>query len=102
MTALTRPARPDEDDVGPRPVPWRRMAGVTWRQHRIALAGVAALLGAVAVWLWIAGTSVHHAYAAVLACHPAGSPACQDLADAFNGTWNAWGTRPSSSSCCPR
>jgi hypothetical protein len=88
MTALTIPARPDEDDVSPRPLPWRRMLGVTWRQQRLTLAGVAALLGAVAVWLWIAGTSVHHAYAAVIACRPAGSPACQDLASTFNGTWN--------------
>src|SRR6185437_1687165 len=66
----------------------RRMAGVTWRQHRIALAGVAALLGALAVWLWIAGTRVHHAWAAVTGCHPAGPVACQDLGTAFNGTWN--------------
>jgi len=89
MTALTSPARPDEDDVSPRPLPWRRMAGIIWRQHRYALAGVAALLGALAVWLWIAGTSVHHAYAAVVACRPAGSASCQDLASTFNGTWNS-------------
>jgi hypothetical protein len=88
MTALTIPAHRDEDDADPRPIPWRRMAGVTWRQHRIALAGVAVLLGALAVWLWIAGTSVHHAWAAATACHPAGSPACQDLATTFNGTWD--------------
>ena len=54
MTALTVPARPEED-ARLRPVPWRRMAWVTWRQHRTALAGVAALLGALAVYLWIAG-----------------------------------------------
>ena len=30
---------------GLRPIPWRRMAGVTWRQHRVALAGV--VLGSV-------------------------------------------------------
>jgi hypothetical protein len=41
MTALTVPARPEED-ASPRPVPWRRMARVTWRQHRFALCGVAA------------------------------------------------------------
>ena len=89
MTSLTMPARPHEDDAALRPLPWRRMAGVIWRQHRIALAGVAALLGALAVWLWIAGTSVHHAYAAVIACHPAGSAGCQDLASTFNATWNS-------------
>jgi hypothetical protein len=89
MTSLTMPARPDEDDAALRPLPWRRMAGVIWRQHRIALAGVAALLGALAVWLWIIGTSVHRAYAAVIACHPAGSAGCQDLASTFNATWNS-------------
>ena len=82
-------------------MPWRRMAGVTWRQHRIALAGVAVLLGALAVWLWIAGTSVHHAYAAAIACHPAGSAACQDLASAFNArTCNLMGNRAQAASCC--
>jgi hypothetical protein len=84
MTALTVPARP-EQDAGPRPVPWRRMAWVTWRQHRAALVGVAALLGAVAVWLWLAGLQLHHAWAAAAACHPAGSFACGDLVTRFNG-----------------
>jgi len=79
MTALTVPARP---------LPWRRMAGVTWRQHRIALAGVAVLLGALAVFLWISGTQVHHAYTAAATCRPAASAGCQDLAATFNGTWN--------------
>ena len=84
MTALTVPAR---HGGGPslRPVPWRRMAWVTWRQHRFALAGVAALLGALAVYLWIAGLQLHHAYAAAIACHPASSVACGDLISSFNG-----------------
>ena len=85
MTALTVPARPEENDASLRPVPWRRMAGVTWRQHRFALLGVVALLGAVAVYLWIVGLQLHRAYAAAIACHPAGSPACQDLVNTFNG-----------------
>ncbi len=90
MTAMTAPARPGSaDDASPRPLPWRRMAGITWRQHRIPLAGVAALLGALSVWLWIAGTHVHDTYAALLACHPASAPGCLDLANAFNGTWDS-------------
>jgi hypothetical protein len=84
MTAQTMPARPHEDGTRLRPIPWRRMAGVIWRQHRIALAGVAGLLGALAVWLWIAGTSLHHAYSAAIACHPASSPACMSAVDNFN------------------
>jgi hypothetical protein len=84
MTARTMPARPDQDDDALRPVPWRRMAGVTWRQHRIALAGVAVLLGALAVWLWSIGTSLHRAYAAAADCRPASSAACQNLVSTFN------------------
>jgi hypothetical protein len=88
MTALTTPARPGEDDASPRPVPWRRMAGVTWRQHRIALAGVAVLLGALAACLWIAGLPLHHAYDAAVACHPASSTACQGLDSTLDGMDN--------------
>ena len=88
MTALTSPAHLDEDDARLRPVPWRRMAGVTWRQHRFALAGVAVLLAALAVFLWIIGTSLHHAYAAAAACHPASSAACQGLVGALYGMDN--------------
>ena len=50
MTALTVPANLEED-ARLRPVPWRRMAWVTWRQHRFALGGVTVLLGAFAVYL---------------------------------------------------
>ena len=50
MTVLTTPAQPGRGR-GPRPVPWRRMAWVTWRQHRFAIAGVAAFLGVQALYL---------------------------------------------------
>src|SRR5580693_629 len=73
MTALTMPTRPGHD-TRLRPVPWRRMAWVTWRQHRAALAGVAVFLGALAVYLWLTGLQMHHAEAAY--CHPAGSLGC--------------------------
>jgi ABC-type transport system involved in multi-copper enzyme maturation permease subunit len=89
MTALTMPARPG-NDADLRPVPWRRMAWVTWRQHRAALAGVAALLGALAVYLLVTGLRMHHAYAAVAACHPAGSLACSTAASTFEQTY--WST----------
>ena len=86
MTALTVPARQDRDL---RPVPWRKMVWVTWRQHRIALAGVAALLGGGAVYLLIMGLSIHHAYAAAAACHPWTSDACGNLVGNFLSTY--WG-----------
>jgi hypothetical protein len=81
MSALTVPARPQ---AVLRPVPWRRMAGVTWRQHRIALTGVAVLLAALAAWIWRIGIPLHNAYAAAVACHPASSTACQNLGGNFS------------------
>ncbi len=82
MTALTVPVRLEED-ASPRPVPWRRMAWVIWRQHRIALGGMAVALGALAVYVWIAGLQLHHAYVAATTCNPA-SPTCGDLITNFN------------------
>jgi hypothetical protein len=82
MTALTVAARLEED-TSLQPVPWRRMAWVTWRQHRIALGGVAVFLGAVAVYVWIVGLQLHHAYVAATTCNPA-SPTCGDLITNFN------------------
>jgi hypothetical protein len=59
------------------------MAWVTWRQHRFALAGVAVLLGGLAVWLWLEGLAAHRAYAAAADCHPASSGACGTLVGYF-------------------
>jgi hypothetical protein len=61
------------------------MAWVTWRQHRLALAGAAALLGALAAWVLIVGLHLHHAHAVASACHPATSAACVDRISGFNG-----------------
>jgi hypothetical protein len=94
MTALRVPAPPDANaDASPRPIPWRRMAGVTWRQHRAALAGVAVLLGALAVWLWRMGVPLHQAYAAAVACHPTASAACQNLVAGFNPDGHFMGSK---------
>jgi hypothetical protein len=65
------------------------MAWVIWRQHRIALGGVAVALGGLAMWLWIVGLKLHHAYAAATGCHPASSIACGDLTGRFNGMYAA-------------
>ena len=90
MTVLTVLARPEEDAVL-RPVPWRRMAWVTWRQHRFALAGAAVFLGAWAVYLWLTGLQVHHAYATATACHPASSVACQNMMIGFDTAYGPTG-----------
>ncbi len=87
MTAQTVPAG-HPDDISLRPVPWRRMAGIIWRQHRFALTCMVAVLGVAAVLLWIAGKTLHRSYASALACHPANSPACQAAVLAFNGRYD--------------
>jgi hypothetical protein len=86
MTTLTVPARPQEDATL-QPVPWRRMAWVTWRQHRFALGGVVVFLGVLAVLVWLAGRQVYSTHAAaVAACQSASSLACPNAIIAFNGT----------------
>ena len=74
-------------DVSLRPLPWRRMVWVTWRQHRLTLAGVVALLGAATAYLLITGFPMHNAYAVVSACRPAGSAICQQVAGNFLNTY---------------
>ncbi len=73
MTAVTAPAPPA---ARPRPVPWTRLVWVTWRQHRVALAGVAVLLGGLGLYLLVMGLKIHSGYASVTSCHPARSAAC--------------------------
>jgi hypothetical protein len=85
VTTQTMPGQPNRD-ASLRPLPWRRMAWVTWRQHQLALAGVVAVFGAPAVYLLITGLPIHKAYIAVTACRPAGSATCQQLARDFLGT----------------
>ena len=86
LSTLALAARSDED-AHLRPVPWRRMAWITWRQHRTALIGVAALFVAIAVGISVAGLQLHHAYAAAIACHPASSFVCNELVNSFDGTY---------------
>ncbi len=83
MTALRFPGH-RETDVNVPPVPWPRMTWVIWRQHRFALSGLAALLGVIAVCLWLSGLQVHRTYAAAASCLPASSLACGYLVGAFN------------------
>ena len=67
MSVLTLPAQPGQD-TAPRPVPWRGMAWVTWRQQRATLIAVPAVLAAVAIFLVIFGLKAHHDYAALVHC----------------------------------
>jgi hypothetical protein len=58
LTALTMPSQPGRDATV-RPVPWRRMAWVIWRQHRLTLACVVVVLGAASLYLYTAGGQIH-------------------------------------------
>jgi hypothetical protein len=85
MSVLTLPVQPGQD-AGPalRPVPWRRMLWVTWRQQRGMLVSVTAVLAAISVFLLIAGLKVHHDYTGLVSCHSANSDACAALKSHFN------------------
>ncbi len=86
MSAVTAVER-NAHDQRVRPLPWRRMAWVTWRQHRLTLVGVLALFGVAGTFLLITGLQMHGAYSAVAACRPAGSTACQQAANEFLNTY---------------
>jgi hypothetical protein len=86
MTALSMMSNPAlvEQGANLEPLPWRRMAWVTWRQHRTALIDVFVFIGALALCLLVVGLQLHHAYAAAIACHPASSAACNAMVKNFN------------------
>jgi hypothetical protein len=85
MTVLTLPA-PAHAESTLKPVPWRRMLWVVWRQHRAAFIGVGAVLGAVILYLVLMGLKIHRDFTALTACHPATSNACNSLASAFTSS----------------
>ena len=86
MTVLSTPAQPGQDR-GLRPVPWSKLAWVSWRQYRFALAGAVVFLGVLAVYLVVMGLKFRSAYTSVTSCHPAASEACSDVASLFGNTY---------------
>jgi hypothetical protein len=91
MTVLTMPAQPGQQtDAAPRPVPWRRMVWVTWRQHRATFISVPAVLAAAAVVLVIFGLKAHQDYAVLVNCplDPGkDSQTCSRMMNDFNSTY---------------
>jgi hypothetical protein len=81
---------PVQPGAGARPdgelVPWRGMVWVTWRQQRGLLASVLAFFAVAVAFMVIEGLKLHRDYATVTACHPAASPACQQLYSSFTTT----------------
>jgi hypothetical protein len=63
------------------------MGWVTWRQHRLTLGAIVALLGAASIYLLITGLQMHNAYPAVAACRPQNSDVCQRVAGNFLDTY---------------
>jgi ABC-2 family transporter protein len=59
VTAATAPAGRGPSLAAPDRVTWRRLTGVTWRQHRIALGAATAVFGLAAVALAIAARLTH-------------------------------------------
>jgi hypothetical protein len=88
MTAITYPSH-SAAATRRKPVPWTRLGWVTWRQHRNALLGAGALLGAVAAYLAVMGAKIHHASNAYAACHPSGSAACAELQHVLDGYYGS-------------
>lgn len=83
MTTAAMSTVPRREQARSQRVPWRRMAWVIWRQHRLAVAAVLALLAVAAALVMVEGIQLHHAYTAVTGCRPAGSAACQQVAGNF-------------------
>jgi hypothetical protein len=73
----------------PTPRPARRvlrgLPWVTWRQHRLALSGALAVLGAIGVFLIVHGRAMHHAYSqlGLRTCGDIFSSACRVQLDIF-------------------
>jgi hypothetical protein len=84
-----------------RPVPWTRLAWVTWRQYRAALAGAVGVLAVIAAYLAYMGWEIHRAYDSLTACRtastrgvplaglPAGGPGCGATERAFMSFYGA-------------
>ncbi|MGH9123621.1 MAG: hypothetical protein ACRDZ8_02705 [Acidimicrobiales bacterium] len=83
MTALSPPTVRTRQRLDTDPVPWRRMAWVIWRQHRIALGGLTVALGALATYVAALGLQLHHAYHTAITCN-LNSPTCNDVISNFN------------------
>ena len=89
MTTLSAPAPPA---VRARRVPWTKLAWVTWRQHRAALAGVAALFAGVGLLLVVNGLAMRGTLSSLglTACHPVTAARCATQLSIFDSDYSTW------------
>ena len=59
-----------------RPIPWRRLAWVTWRRQRATIFATLGLLGLLAIYLVVTGLQMRSAWHTVQACTPQQSRSC--------------------------
>lgn len=76
MTTLTIPS-PPHPGAPMRPVPWRQLAWVAWRQYRAALAGAIVFFAVPSAYLLAMGLRIHTAYDASQHCGNGQTSACQ-------------------------
>jgi hypothetical protein len=87
MTATTSPTPSGRSRI--RPVPWRRLVWVSWRQYRLSAAGTLAFLGVLALYLLIMGLRMRGAEAAANACTPTTpSNICHAALNLFNNDYH--------------
>jgi hypothetical protein len=87
MTALTTVPAPA---VTQRPaVPWTRLAWVTWRQHRAALAGAAALLAGLSLYMLVEGLRIRAAVHSLGldSCRPPSAARCATQLGIFQNAY---------------
>jgi hypothetical protein len=75
-------------------VRWRvgGLSWVTWRQHRMAIAGLIGVLGALAIFLLINGLSMHSGYdkLGLNSCGDPNGPRCADQLQQFRSDYQEW------------
>ena len=81
-----------QDLSSSRPTPLHGWGWITWRQHRVALAGVIALLGGISVFFLFHGLAMHHDYTAIGlgSCGDINGQSCEPLLELFSNKYNSW------------
>jgi hypothetical protein len=87
MTATTAPTRTGWQLPRLRGLPW-----VTWRQHRVALAGAVVLLGGFGLFMLISGLAMHSEYTrlGLSTCGKLSDPGCEVPLRIFQHEWGNW------------